>query len=377
MYAVGSELVSFVEEIAPLSWALPGDASGLQWGDLSRREPGILLALDFSLEVLAEATAKGISFIITHHPFLYRPLSCLDLRHKRDALIAQALKEDITLYAAHTNLDVAPRGVNQALGELFGLDEMQLLYQTGHEGLEKLVVFVPAGYEDEVRQALAEAGAGWIGNYSHCTFQHLGTGTFLPREGSSPFIGAENSLEKVREYRLETILYRRDRRQVIEALLAVHPYEEVAYDLYPLVNEKLGRGLGRIGRLTEKITLRELAARCDVLLQPDFINVIGDLEMCVEKVAVLGGSGAEYIPYALQCGAQVYISGDIKYHEAQEAAREGLALIDAGHAATERPVLPVLARFLEEKIDQAGLKTRVTVYREQETLWQPLKRIGP
>ena len=374
MFAVGSELVAFLEEFAPLRWALPGDASGLQWGDLSRKEPALLLALDFSEEVLAEALAREISFIITHHPFLYRPLHRLDFRNRRDALLLRALKEDLTLYSAHTNLDVAPRGVSQALGELLALKQMQPLYPTGREELEKLVVFVPEGYEDKVRHALAEAGAGWIGNYSHCTFQLLGTGTFLPREGSSPFIGARGSLEKVREYRLETILYRHIRREVLEALFAAHPYEEVAYDLYPLANEGPDRGLGRKGRLAEKITLRELAARCDNLLQPDFLNVAGDLEMLVEKVAVLGGSGAEYIPAALQCGAQVFISGDIKYHAAQEATLAELALIDAGHAATERPVLPVLARFLKEKINQAGLKTEVVIFREPKALWQSFKK---
>lgn len=373
MYATGSELVAFVEEFAPLRWALPGDASGLQWGDLSRKEPGLLLALDFSEEVMAEALARGISFIITHHPFLYRPLRCLDFRNKREALVRRALKEDITLYAAHTNLDVAPRGVSQALGERLALNKMQLLYRTGGEELEKLVVFVPEGYEDKVRQALAGAGAGWIGNYSHCTFQLLGTGTFLPREGTSPFIGVQDSLSKVREYRLETILYRRDRRQVLEALFAVHPYEEVAYDLYPLANEEPALGLGRKGWLLEKMTLRELATRCADLLQPDYLNVAGDLEMLVEKVAVLGGSGAEYIHSALQCGAEVFITGDIRYHEAQEALQEGLAMIDAGHAATERPVLPVLGDFLREKINQAGLKTEVTVCWERKALWQTLK----
>ncbi|MGI6308798.1 MAG: Nif3-like dinuclear metal center hexameric protein [Dethiobacteria bacterium] len=374
MFAVGSDLVVFLEEFAPLRWALPKDASGLQWGDLSREEPALLLALDFSEEVLEEALARGISFIFTHHPFLYRPLQQLDWRNRREALIMRAIKEDITLFSAHTNLDVAPRGVSQALGELLGLKKMQPLYLTGRDELEKLVVFVPEGYEDKVRNALAEAGAGWIGNYSHCTYQLLGTGTFLPREGSSPFIGSRGSLEKVREYRLETILYRRCRQQVLEALDAAHPYEEVAYDLYPLANEGAVWGLGRTGCLAEKMTLRELAERCDNLLQPDFLNVSGDLNMLVEKVAVLGGSGAEYIPVVLQSGAQVFISGDIKFHAAQEAAMAGLALIDAGHDATERPVLRVLAQFLEEKIKLAGLKTEVIVFQEQSNLWQSLKK---
>lgn len=374
MFAAGSELVAFLEEFAPLRWALAGDNSGLQLGDLSRQEAGVLLALDFSEEVLAEALARGITFVVTHHPFLYRPFKQLDCRNKREALLVQALKKDLTLYAAHTNLDVAPRGVSQALGELLVLKKMQLLCRTGRGEMEKLVVYVPEGYVDEVRWALAGAGAGWTGNYSHCTFQLLGEGTFLPREGSSPFIGTEGRLERVSEYRLETILYHRNRRQVLKALFAAHPYEEVAYDLYPLVDAGPTRGLGRIGWLPEKMTLEELAERCDRLLQPDFLNVAGDPGMIVEKVAVLGGSGADYIPAARKGGAQVFISGDLKYHDAQEAAALGLALIDAGHAATERPVLPVLAGFLKGKIEQAGFETKVVISRESKPLWRSLKK---
>lgn len=374
MFATGTDLVAILEEFAPARLTLPEDASGLQWGDLSREEPAILLALDFNEEVLAAALTRGISFIFTHHPFLYRPLQQLDGQNKREALVMRAIKADITLFTAHTNLDVAPRGVSQALGEVLCLKKMQPLFLTGRDELEKLVVFVPEGHENKVREALAAAGAGWIGNYSHCTFQLSGTGTFLPLKGTTPFIGAHGTLEKVREYRLETVLYRRCRRQVLEALYAAHPYEEVAYDLYPLASGGTSWGLGRTGYLAEKTTLEKLAQRCDALLQPDYLNVAGDLKMPVEKIAVLGGSGADYIPAALQSGAQVFITGDLKFHAAQEAVRAGLALIDAGHAATERPVLPVLARFLEEKIKLAGLKTKVVVFQEQNNLWQSLKK---
>jgi len=372
MFAAGNDLVSFVHEFAPPGRALPGDATGLQWGDLSAEVPVLLLALDFSAEVLEEALQAGAPLILAHHPFLYRPLSRVDLSNRREALVARALKEGISLYAAHTDLDVAPRGVSHALGELLGLKQMRPLVPTGKEELEKLVVFVPKGYEDRVRDALAGAGAGWIGNYSHCTYQLLGTGTFLPREGASPFIGSQGALEKVSEYRLETILYRRDRKQVLEALFKAHPYEEVAYDLYPLSNEGQVWGLGRIGYLAEKVTLRELAGQCYRLLQPGVIKILGDPLLKVDRVAVLGGSGSEYVEHALQNGAQVFISGDIKFHDAQKAAYAGLALIDAGHDATERPVLAVLAGFLKERLKEAGFATEVLVSQESGRLWRGL-----
>lgn len=373
MYAAGNDLVSLIHEFAPQDRALPGDVTGLQWGDLSREVPVMLLALDFSAEVLAEALRVGAKFIFTHHPFLYRPLNRIDFNDKREALVVRALKEDITLYCAHTNLDVAPQGVSQALGELFGLKKIRPLFVTGKEELEKLVVFIPEGHEDKVRDALAAAGAGWIGNYSHCTYQLLGTGTFMPREGTSPFIGTQGTLEKVREYRLETILFRRDRKKVLEALFKAHPYEEVAYDLYPLSNEGQVWGLGRIGQLEEKVTLRELAKRCYKLLQPGVIKILGDPQRTVGKVAVLGGSGSDYVEHALLNGADVFISGDIKFHDAQKAAYAGLALIDAGHDATERPVLPVLARFLKERLKKADFATEVIVSREAGVQWHTLE----
>lgn len=370
MFAAGNELVSFIEEFAPQERALPGDATGLQWGDLSREVPVLLLALDFSEAVLEEALRIGAPLVFSHHPFLYRPLSRIDLNDKGAALVAQSLKEGISLYSAHTNLDVAPRGVSHALGELLGLEKMQPLLSMGTEELEKLVVFVPEGYEDRVRDALAEAGAGWIGNYSHCTYQLLGTGTFMPREGTSPFIGTQGALEKVSEYRLETILFRRDRKRVLQALFAAHPYEEVAYDLYLLSNEGQAWGLGTIGQLPEKVTLNELAGRCHKLLQPGVLKILGDPKMKIDKVAVMGGSGSEYVGHALQKRAQVFISGDIKFHDAQKAASAGLALIDAGHDATERPVLPVLESYLKERIAAAGFATEVIISRGTGSLWR-------
>jgi dinuclear metal center YbgI/SA1388 family protein len=370
MFAAGNDLVSFIEEFAPAERTLPGDVSGLQWGDLRREAPALILALDFSEDLLEEALRLGASFILTHHPFLYRPLKKLDLSGKREALLVRALKEDITLYSAHTNLDVADHGVSHALGNLFNLKKMRPLFITGMDTLEKLVVFVPEGYEDKVRNAVCEAGAGCIGNYSHCTFQLLGTGTFLPMEGAASFIGRKGAMEKVSEYRLETILPRHNRKKVLDALFDAHPYEEVAYDLFPLENEGQVWGLGRIGNLEEEITLKELTGRCEKLLQPASLTIVGDEMIKVKKIAVLGGSGADYLESVKQSGCQVLISGDIKYHDAQKAKELGLALIDAGHEATERPVLPVLAAFLMEKIKRYGFQTKVIVSQESGALWR-------
>lgn len=369
MYAPGNNLVSFLEEFAPAWKAMPGDPEGLQWGDLSASVHALLLSLDFSEEVLEEALLAGANFVLTHHPFLYRPLQRIDFGHKPEALVARAIKEEVTLFAAHTSLDVSSRGVSQALGELLGLRDMQVLRAMGRETMEKLVVFVPEGYEDKVREAISEAGAGWVGNYSHCTFQVRGTGTFLPGEGSSPFIGRQGTLEKVKEYRLETIVPRSRRRAVLEALFNAHPYEEVAYDLYPLSIEGKPWGFGRVGWLKEKTSLGELVEKIRCLLASPGIKVWGKPDQKVEKVALLGGSGGDYLENALNSGADLYLTGEVRYHDGQKALSAGMALVEVGHDCSERPVLPVLAEFLQEKIRERGYQTKVLISRTSSPWW--------
>lgn len=372
MFAAGNKIIEIMEEFAAPAWALPGDNSGLQWGDPDHSVMAVMLALDFSEKVLEQALAVGANFVFTHHPFLYTPMTKLDLRDRRAALMVRALQQGVALYSAHTNLDVAPCGVSHALGKVLGLEDMSLLHPTSEENLEKLVVFIPEGFEDRVRDAVAAAGAGWIGNYSHCTYQLLGTGTFLPREGSNPYIGMQGVVEKVREYRLETILPAKRRDAVLEAMRQAHPYEEVAYDLYPLSLAGERMGLGQVGNLPEPVTLQELACRCREVLQPCSLRMLGKGDRRVRRVAVLGGSGAAYIAAAVRQGADVFVSGDIRYHDAQQACNAGISLLDAGHAATERPVMPVVAAFLQEKLQQAGYQTEVMMGQEEDIPWLTL-----
>ncbi len=363
-----------IERLAPREYALPGDVTGLQWGDLHAEVPAVLLALDFSAEVLDEALQRGASLIFTHHPFLYQPLKTIDLQKPREGLVARALARGITLYCAHTNLDVVPGGVNDILAKLLGLENPGILAPTGSEELEKLVVFVPQGFADEVREAICLAGAGWIGNYSHCTYQTQGTGTFLPLEGASPFIGKRGALEKVKELRLETIIPRNRRDRILEALQKAHPYEEAAYDLYSLNINGQARGLGRIGELGEGQTLHEFAERCRVLLGPDHLKILGDLNSLVNRVAVLGGSGGDFVERALENDADVLLTGDIKFHQAQLAELNGLALIDAGHDATEWPVIPSLAAYLREEMQQGNFQTKILISNKRKRMWHILER---
>ncbi|NLK52714.1 MAG: Nif3-like dinuclear metal center hexameric protein [Syntrophomonadaceae bacterium] len=344
------EVTKCIEQLAPLSLAEAWDNVGWQVGDPAAPVKRVLIGLGYSPAVLQEALLQKADLIITHHPFIFQPLRQLRYDRYPGSWLRELVQEGIMLYAAHTNLDNASVGISQALGERLGLQQLQVFGSKQAEKLFKLVVFVPQGHEDEVRQAVSEAGAGWIGNYSHCTFQLLGTGTFLPREGTSPFIGQSGRLEKVAEYRLETIISEAKLSPVLHAMRETHPYEEVAYDLYPLQQTGRQFGPGRIGLLPGPHRLVELVERVKQGLRVPVVRVHGDLDQYVEKVAVCGGSGAFLVASAVAQGAQVLITGDVKYHEAQEAVNHGLAIIDAGHAATEFPGVEFLAAYLQEKL---------------------------
>jgi hypothetical protein len=211
------------------------------------------------------------------------------------------------------------------------------------------VVFVPEEAADGLRFALGEAGAGWTGGYSHCSFRTTGEGTFLPREGTSPYIGEQGELTEVAEHRLETIVTSDCLPAVLEAVKKNHPYEEPAYDIYRLENQGEAWGFGRIGELECAVNLAAFARSVEAALDSE-VEVLGCLEESVQRVAVCGGAGADFIDSAISQGAAVYVTGDVKYHEAQEAQAAGLALIDGGHAATEAPVVESLAEYLREQL---------------------------
>ena len=238
------EIMDIMERLAPCQLAEEWDNVGLLIGDPGDRVEGVLVSLDLTAPVLAEASAKGANLILVHHPPIFRPLKELRTDTPLGKLLADVLKEKMQVYAAHTNLDVAPLGVSQQLARKLELVETRILQPAGEDKLFKLVVFVPESHEAHVRKSLGDAGAGWIGNYSHCTFRTAGKGTFRPLEGADPFLGRVGQLEEAAEYRLETIVPQSRLQEVIKAMLASHPYEEVAYDLYPLSNRGRAYGLG-------------------------------------------------------------------------------------------------------------------------------------
>lgn len=356
MSVMCEEIFKLIEEMAPRRLAESWDNPGLQVGDPGAEAARALLTLDVSIDVAREAVEKGAGLIISHHPLLLRPLKSIDLSQPAGELIGFLIKNKLTVYAAHTNLDAAAGGVNDALAARLGLDNLAVLQQMGQVRHVKLAVFIPERHAEEVRSAIAEAGAGWIGNYSHCSFMTKGTGTFKPLGGANPYLGRTGELEKVEEMKLETIVPMELLSKVIQVLQKVHPYEEVAYDVYPLENPGPAYGLGRVGELPQQLPFDRFIDKVKKALRLPAVRTGGQPETGVRKVAVCGGSGAELWQAALKAGADTIVTGDIKYHAAREMADAGLKFIDAGHYGTEAVILPVLHDFLSGRCRDENMR---------------------
>ncbi len=340
-------IINAMEQLAPSYLAEDWDNVGLLAGSPAQEVSKVLVALDLTSGVLEQAINERIQLIITHHPFIFKPLTRLRTDCVQGSLIARLIKADMALWTAHTNLDIAVGGVSDALAKKLNLSSIQTLMTSRQEKLVKLVVFVPQTHVEQVSQALFRAGAGYIGNYSHCSFQADGRGTFLPLAGTNPYIGQQGELEQVEECRVETILPERLSKAVVEVMKAAHPYEEVAFDLYPLLNPYKSCGLGRIGSIDQSLSLAAFANQVKHLLPVSHVRVVGAPQKRIKTVAVCGGSGAELISQAKAAGCDVLITGDVKYHEAQLALAEDIAVIDAGHFATEWPVIIPVAEYLQ------------------------------
>lgn len=358
MLAKGQTVIGFMEQLAPKHVAMEDDKIGLQLGSLQKEITGVLTALDVNEAVVDEAIRLGANLIIAHHAIIYRPLRNLQSDTPMGKVYEKLIKHDIAVYVAHTNLDVTEGGMNDWMAEALGIDSSASVEDIHTENLYKLVVFVPKDHHQRVLDAVLNAGAGAIGNYSHCSFNIEGYGTFVPGEGTDPYIGKQGRMEKAEEIRIETIVPHGIRSKVIQAMLKSHPYEEVAYDMYPMDLKGRVFGLGRVGKLDEPVTLKEFAERVKLNLNVPHVRVVGDLNREIKKAAVIGGSGGRYWKAAMFRGADVLVTGDIDYHTAQDAEMAGLTLIDPGHNA-EKIMKSKVAAWLEEKLRDAKYATKV------------------
>ena len=344
------EITAAVERLAPPALAEGWDNSGLQVGDPAAGASRVLVALTPLPEVFDEAEETGADFLLLHHPLIFSPLKSVDTASYPGDLVAHAISGSLTVYAAHTSYDAAPDGVSAALAAAVGLrGPLEVVSPRGT--LRKLVVFVPTEEAEGVAEALAGAGAGRIGDYTRCTFRSPGTGTFLPGEGSDPYLGERGRLERVDEVRLETVVPAHLARAAVDAAIAAHPYEEVALDVYPVEGVPEDCGYGRVGTLPQPLSPEELVARVSRSLGFPARLVSEGNRGSIRRLAVLGGSGGSFIPEVAASGADAYVTGDLDYHDALLAKALGLAAVDAGHAATELPSLEPLARRLAALVD--------------------------
>lgn len=357
MLANGQTVVQLIERLAPKHYAMPDDKIGLQLGTLRKDIRTVLVALDVTDEVVDEAIRMQADLIIAHHAIIFRPLAHLQTDTPAGRLYEKLIKHDIAVYISHTNLDVADGGINDMMAKALGLEVSGHLEDIHTDKLKKLVVFVPEANQDQVRDAMFAAGAGWIGGYSHCSFNMSGTGTFMPREGTDPYIGKQGKLERVQEVRIETVVPESSERRVIQAMLKAHPYEEVAYDLYPMDLNGRTFGLGRVGKLATPLRLDAFAQLVKEAFDVPFVRTVGPADRQIKKVAVLGGSGSRYVRHAIFAGADVLVTGDIDYHTAQDALAAGMTIVDPGHNA-EKIMKRNVAEWLQARLAEHKSTTR-------------------
>jgi dinuclear metal center YbgI/SA1388 family protein len=354
--------ISDVQEIMA-AWAPPAiawerDNPGLQCGDPSATVRRILVALDVCDTTVADARRRRADLIVSHHPLLFKPLRSLTPETPSGRLLQALVSANIALYAAHTNLDFTRGGTSFALADVLGLENQRFL-ETPYRVHKKVVTFVPAEHADRVASAMAQAGAGVIGNYEECSFRAGGTGTFRGNDVSHPAVGERGMLERAPEIRLEMLVPEWKVEGVLRAMRREHPYEEVAYDVYPLENRSAEYGMGVFGMLPRPMRLAQFLRSVRRSLGAGVLRWAGDPASRIERVAVCGGSGAELLDAAVRSGADVFVTADVKYHSFHDASGV-IALVDAGHYETEAPVVGAIVRRLKSEFQRR--RARVPVY---------------
>lgn len=339
------EIIEVLEAWAPPVLQESYDNAGLIIGNQGAEISGVLVTLDVTEEVVEEAINKKCNMIVAHHPIIFKGLKRITGKNYVERTVIKAIKNDIAIYAIHTNLDNVKHGVNAKIAEKLGLSNLQIL-EPKSPVLLKLITFVPHEFAEQVKQALFAAGAGHIGNYDQCSFTTQGTGTFRAKDGSAPFLGQIGQQHQEPETRIEIILPTYLTSKVLSALLATHPYEEVAYDLVPLANQTDEVGSGMVGELPEPMNEQAFLTHLKNSLQIENVRYTS-FSGAIKKVALCGGAGSFLVQAAKSSGAQAFVTADVKYHEFFDA-EQSLMIADVGHYESEF--------FTKELIQQQILK---------------------
>jgi len=341
------DLTSFLDTAIPLSFQEGYDNAGLQVGSPDREISSALITLDVTEEVLDEAGYAGCDVIISHHPLIFTGIKQLTGKNNAEKILLKAIRQDAAIYSAHTNLDVLEKGVSRKMAEKIGLKNIRVLIPLKNK-LLKLVTFIPEEHLEKVREAIFSAGAGVIGGYDKCSFITSGTGSFRAGEGTEPYTGEKGKLHFEKEVRFETALFSHMRTRVIKALMETHPYEEVAYDLYPLENDNINSGIGCTGEFTEPVSEKEFLKMLGTVFSAKGIRYSKSTGREIKKVALCGGAGGPYISDAIASGADVFVSADIRYHSFFEAGNK-ILLADIGHFESEKFSMEILYDLIIKK----------------------------
>lgn len=347
------EITRFIESIAPLAYQESYDNSGLIIGREGDEVSGVLITLDVTEEVVEEAIAKKFNLIIAHHPIVFSGLKKLNGRNYIERSVELAIRNRIAIYASHTNLDSVFGGVNSKICEKIGLQNCRVLAPVSGF-LKKLVTFVPEANAEVVRSALFDAGAGHIGNYDSCSYNTQGLGTFKANDAANPYVGEKNQLHFENEIRIETIFPKHIQSQVVSALLNAHPYEEVAYDIYPLDNDFQNVGIGMIGELLQGEAEYDFLNRLKSLFACKVIRHSPLLGKTIKRVAVCGGSGSSFLGKAISQKADVFVTGDFKYHQFFDAENQ-ILIADIGHYESEQFTKEVFYELLTKKFPKFAI----------------------
>ena len=341
------DLATIIQRLAPSDLAFDWDNPGLQVGSLNQEISRIGLALDATDKTLDAAIQAGCDLLFTHHPLIFKAIKKIDPDSYPGTIIARAISAGLAIFSAHTNWDSASRGVAQALADRLGLEEREPLEPISRDFL-KLVVFVPAGYENQIRAALFETGCGVIGDYDHCWFGAPGEGGYRVPPAGRPFIGQPGQETRTRENRLEVILPAGQADRAVAAVRENHPYEEPAFEFHAVKVPGRDEGLGLLGLWPEERDLLDELAKAGF----GAYKWAGLEPKRVRKVALLPGSGGDYIYLAKARGAEALITGDAKYNQALDSESLGLCLVDLGHYETEWPGVEQLASLLSEELNR-------------------------
>lgn len=347
-----------MEGLFPTSGADDGDPVGLVVGDVAAPVRRVLFAIDPVQAVIDEAVASRVDLVVTHHPLLFRAVHSVAASTPKGSAVHQLIRNDVGLLVAHTNADSAPGGVSESLALALDLRDLRPLAPATAAPLDKVVTFVPTAAAEDVVDALAAAGAGAFGDYDRCAFLTRGHGTFRPGDGANPTIGTLGSIEVVDETRVEMVLPRHRRSEVVAALRSAHPYEEPAFDILEMADLSSERGTGRVGTLARPVTLRDFVQSVVAALPRTSVGarVAGDLGSMVSTVGVVGGSGDFMLDAAREAGLDAFVTSDLRHHRTSELREypAAPALVDVPHWAAEWTWLPRAARALTDRLGEQG-----------------------